>query len=145
MLPVIPLDSGGVATWPQLKHAEGWRQVNEGRDGTIKYGLVAAQGVSPASNSSGSLPVLVFDVTTTAAAQMLVGYLRSYENMGVASIAVDGKWTLSVDGMWSSRTSQYCSELILLPSAGTHTVTVTLIAAEDRGLNKFKILDIVVY
>ena len=152
-LPVIPLENGGVAAWSQLQFVEGWAQVNEGREGISKLGLVAGGADPGGADPGGPSPVISFNVTTTAAAKMLVGYLRSYENMGIASIAVGGKQLLSMDGLWSSRTSQYCSELIPLPSAGTHTVTITVLptnatdSAEEghRGANKFKILEIVVY
>jgi hypothetical protein len=84
--------------------------------------------------------------TTTTA--LVIGYLRSYENMAIAQVFIDGDLAAEIDGLWSDRSSQYNSVGFYV-GPGRHIVEIEvqpdLSLDKQRGLNKFKLLEILVY
>jgi hypothetical protein len=82
---------------------------------------------------------------------LVIGYLRSYENMATANVFVDGNLLAEVDGLWSHHSSQYNSVGFdtLVVSPGQHVLEIEVQADlspdKRRGSNKFKLLEILVY
>ena len=155
---------GGLRAEPSPK---GWRWVDEARVAkqgqaprpawVKKFGLVAHGPLLPfdnssvlARNSSLKLPRIAWDLNVTQGS-VVVGYLRSFEDMGRAELFVDRHSVEVVDGLWADQSSQYSSVLLAL-KPGFHELEVVVLPMrshdplqEARGLNKFKLLEILVY
>lgn len=87
----------------------------------------------------------------TAKTALVIGYMRSYENMATAKMFLDGHLLGEVDGLWSHHSSQYNSVGFdtLVVGPGQHVLEIEvqpdLSPDKQRGLNKFKLLEILVY
>ena len=134
---------------------DGWRWVDEAQAGghrpswVKKFGLVA-HGTTRDTATIAPRPRIAFDVNVTQGS-LLVGFMRSYENMGRAELSIDGHPVEVVDGLWKDRSSQYNS-VRLNVDPGVHVLEVAVLPLsqddshrEARGSNKFKLLDILVY
>ena len=79
---------------------------------------------------------------------LVIGYLCSYENMATAKVTIDGDLAVEIDGLWSDRSSQYNSVGFHV-SPGRHVVEIEvqpdLSLDKQRGLNKFKLREILIY
>ena len=86
--------------------------------------------------------------TQTTTPALVIGYLRSYENMATANVFIDGDLEAEIEGLWSDRSSQYNSVGFDV-DPGRHIVDIEvqpdLSSDKQRGLNKFKLLEILVY
>jgi hypothetical protein len=128
----------------------GWRWVNEASARSLsKFGVVATH---PAGRGGG-LPCIAFDIHISAEGKkVVVGFLRSYENMGRATLSMRNnnglEQSVTVDGLWEDRSSQYGSVTLPVVVGGAYVLIIELLPAghhEKRGQNKFKLLDILVY
>ncbi|KAJ9512320.1 hypothetical protein QJQ45_012903 [Haematococcus lacustris] len=125
---------------------QGFEWINESKTPRPKFGMVATE---PGSRLEISVDTTAGGPTAKAGAMVVVelAHLKSYENMGKASVACEGGCTCqstTLDGHTTLRNSQLHLHQFHVSQAADCKIVITVLAETSSGKNKVKLAGITI-